>query len=159
MIPTYRNFFIVTVFMRNEQATTYEQVLHQLKKLYFDVSQQVVVITNKETHLIPVISLEFNKSYHILCKRYIEQKIEENLISGIGKDGAEKFVQTTWRRIISFDNEVDYTQRLEMLNTNWSSMQWFLGYLYDEQLNTYAHKFVRVWAQKFLFRVEDHEQN
>lgn len=70
MTLTGNNFTRTTAFMRNEKVKTYEWVFQLLKNLYFKSPEPLVIITDKESSLISMIYLVFNKSYHILCRRH-----------------------------------------------------------------------------------------
>ncbi|KAI5658947.1 hypothetical protein M9H77_27740 [Catharanthus roseus] len=88
MTPTNKNFSVATAFMRNEQGTTYIWVLKQIKHLYVSSTmstsnksiindgEPIVTITDRESRLIPVIEDVFSKSYHMLCRRHIDQNMK-----------------------------------------------------------------------------------
>ncbi|KAI5668130.1 hypothetical protein M9H77_17983 [Catharanthus roseus] len=87
MTPTGKNFTVATAFMCNEQATTYRWVLQQIKHLYISSAtstgngsilndgEPIVIITDRENGLMPVIDDVFRNSYHMLYRRHIDQNV------------------------------------------------------------------------------------
>ncbi|KAI5675857.1 hypothetical protein M9H77_06807 [Catharanthus roseus] len=78
LTPTGKKFTVATAFICNEQATTYRWVLQQIKHLYFSLAmstgnelvvndgESLVIITDRESGLMPMIEDVFSKSYHML---------------------------------------------------------------------------------------------
>ncbi|KAI5650797.1 hypothetical protein M9H77_36802 [Catharanthus roseus] len=129
MTPTGKNFTVASAFMRNEQATTYRW---RIKKMFMRLS------------------------YHMLCRRHINQNVLAKLIELIkNEEVASRFINRSWKKLLDEIDEQEYLMKLDALKTKWKSRPDFLHYLFNNWLNPFAHKFVRCWTKSHMhFGVE-----
>ncbi|KAI5650440.1 hypothetical protein M9H77_36445 [Catharanthus roseus] len=94
MKPTSENFIVAIAFIRNEHDTTYRWVFEQIKHLYvssamptgnesiINYGEPIVIITDRESGLMPVIKDVFSKSYHMLWLKMKRSQLGSSMAPG-----------------------------------------------------------------------------
>ncbi|KAI5667879.1 hypothetical protein M9H77_17732 [Catharanthus roseus] len=123
--------------------------------LRFFLEQNVGCVV-RECCLMLVIGDVFNTTYHILCRRHINQNVLAKLTE-LTKDEEVvlRFLNGSWKKLLDEINEQRYLRKLSALKMKWKSRLDFLHYLFNNWLNLFAHKFVRCWTKSHMhFGVE-----
>ncbi|KAI5682932.1 hypothetical protein M9H77_04160 [Catharanthus roseus] len=100
-----------TVFYRNGEDSNDSAI---------NEGEPIVVLTDRESGLMPVIDEVFSNSYHMLCRRHIDQNVLAKLTEMVkDEEVAQWFVNGSWRKLINELDEVEYQRKLEVLKTRW----------------------------------------
>ncbi|KAI5676810.1 hypothetical protein M9H77_07760 [Catharanthus roseus] len=98
-----------TVFHRNCEESN-GSIINQ--------GEPLVILTGKESRLMPVIDNVFRNSYHMLCRRHIDQNVLAKLTEMVNdEEVAQWFVNGSWKQLINKIDEVEYQRKLELLKT------------------------------------------
>ncbi|KAI5649553.1 hypothetical protein M9H77_35558 [Catharanthus roseus] len=93
--------YIKHLYFSNAMSTKNQQHVndHELK----------VIITNRESGLMPVIDDVFSTAYHMLCRRHIGQNVLAKLTE-LTKDEeiASRFINRTWKKLLNEIDEQEY---------------------------------------------------
>ncbi|KAI5654311.1 hypothetical protein M9H77_31498 [Catharanthus roseus] len=137
--------------------TTYETNMLRHTDGYFNKSStymfhQLCQLATNQFLMMDV----FSKSYHMLCRRHIDQNVLAKLTEMIkDEEVATRFVNGFWHKLINKFDEAEYRRKLDGLKTKWQRRLDFFHYLFNTWLYPLAHKFCRVWTFEVLhFGVE-----
>ncbi|KAI5673942.1 hypothetical protein M9H77_14306 [Catharanthus roseus] len=84
-----------------------------------------IIITNRESGLIPVINKVLSTAYHMLCRRHIDQNVLAKLTELIKyEEVASWFINGSWKKLLDEIDEQEYLRKLEVLKTKWQNICW-----------------------------------
>ncbi|KAI5640034.1 hypothetical protein M9H77_00447 [Catharanthus roseus] len=86
------------------------------------VHEPKVIITYKESGLMPLIGDMFSIAYHMLCRRHIDQNVLAKLTE-LTKDEevASRFVNGSWNKLLNEIDEQEYVRKLDTVKTKWKT--------------------------------------
>ncbi|KAI5683037.1 hypothetical protein M9H77_04265 [Catharanthus roseus] len=98
--------------------------------------------TNRECGLMPMMGEVFSTTYHMLCRKHINQNVLAKLTELTkNEEVPSRFVNGSWKKLLDKIDEQEYLRKLDALKTKWKSRPDFQHYLFNNWLNPFAHKF------------------
>ena len=112
------NFYINFAFLKSEKKTNFDWIIEQHKKLYksLNLSNFVVIITNRNQTFLNVIEFNYFDVYNVFCVWHINKNVFKNC-----KPAFE--IQKKWKKFLIVWHDVVYAHTSTKYDLIWKRMR------------------------------------
>lgn len=140
---TNNSFNVAFAYISKEKEDNYTT---RLKTLLDDNCIPSVIVTDRELALMNSISNVFPNTRHVLCRWHINKQVSTHCKKLFATKGGWDMFNNGWQSLVNSNNEDEYFNNLNVLESKFSTYPGAINYLKTIWLNNYKDRFVAAWT-------------
>ncbi|KAK9134227.1 hypothetical protein Syun_013557 [Stephania yunnanensis] len=147
---TDMTFSVAFGYMTDEKEENFMWVLQKLKNLVDGWPLPEVIVTDKDLALMSAIKRVFPEAINLFSMSHVDKNVMANIKEKFTKSSEfQEFVQK-WNELVYASNEFEYYRQIDLLETEYGTVQGLIPHLRSAWLNQYKEKFVTAWTNDVL---------